>query len=112
MPDYALQPYEAKIIGETEKAWKVSIECVTRDGENNVYFTKFMPKKAAMTKAERKRADEAEINRFKAGAERYSKMIEFAKAHGVKGVREGLRKETILKKIKDKGLDYDYYKGK
>lgn len=33
-------------------------------------------------------------------------MIEFAQKNGVKGVRTGLRKTTILKKIHEAGLEF------
>jgi hypothetical protein len=95
-----------KIIGETEKAFKVSIDTETKDGEYDLHYNRFVPKSVVETKAQRIASDKAADARYEQGKKNYNKMIEFAKQHGVKGVRSGLRKETILKKIKEAGYTY------
>lgn len=47
-------------------------------------------------------------NAYNKGIEKYNKMIDFCKKNSIKGVRVGLRKETILKKIQAAGLTYNY----
>lgn len=40
--------------------------------------------------------------------EKYNKMLDFAREKGIKGIRSGLKKDTILRKIKAAGYDYVY----
>lgn len=110
LPYYAIQPSRVQIIGESAsgKAWKVKIETGTIDGERDLYFTRYMPKAAIITKAQEEAWQKENIKKFEKGKQKYSKMIQFAKEHGVKGVREGLRTETILDKIKKAGLSYNH----
>lgn len=110
LPSYAAQPYSVKIIGESAsgKAWKVDIETESISGEHDLNFTRFMPKSAAVTKAQRAAQQKAERKKYEQGKKKYSAMLKFAKENGVKGVREGLKKETILEKIKKAGLKYEY----
>lgn len=110
LPSYAMQPYNVKIIGESDsgKAWKVDIETESLSGEHDLYFTRFMPKSAVVTKSQMEAQRKAERKRYEQGKQKYSAMVKFAKENGVKGVREGLRKETILEKIKKAGLSYKY----
>lgn len=108
LPNYAKQPSKVEIIGESAsgKAWKVSINTETKDGERDLYYTKFMPKSAAQSKKEYAKEKEASNKRYEKGVKEYAKMLDFAKKNGVKGVRKGLKKEKILQKIKDAGLNY------
>jgi hypothetical protein len=110
LPEYAMQPRRVRILEESasRKAWKVDIDTETKDGERGLYYTKFIPKAAVKTKGQVEFEQKQAQKNFESGAKRYNKMIEFAKAHGVKGVRVGLRKETILEKIKKAGLKYKY----
>lgn len=39
---------------------------------------------------------------------RYQELVNFCKEHGIKGAREGLRAATLLKKVKEAGLEYAY----
>lgn len=110
LPDYAIRPSEAEIIGESAsgKAWKVWVETETLDGERDLHFTKYMPKAAARSPSEQLKAEADAEKRYRAGQKRYEKMIDFAKKNGIKGVRVGMRKETILARIKKAGLNYKY----
>lgn len=110
LPNYAAQPYSVRIIEESTsgKAYKVDIDTDTIDGERDLHYTKYIPKSAVITKAQREEQLQREKARFEQGKQRYSEMLKFAKEHNVKGVREGLRKETILNKIKQAGLEYNY----
>ena len=114
MPSYAMRPrtnMEVTIEGETEKAWKVSIYTETRDGERDVWVKTYVPKSVTMTKSayekDKQAREKEQDRRFKAGQAKYNKMLDFAKANNVKGVRVGLRSETILKKIEAAGLSYN-----
>lgn len=110
LPDYAIQPSMVQIIGESAsgKAWKVDISTETADGERDLYYTRYIPKKAVKTNYQLEKEWFQSEKNLKKGEKKYNKMIEFAKANGVKGVRVGLRKETILEKIKKAGLKYKY----
>lgn len=110
LPSYAMQPHSVKITGESAsgKAWKIDVDTETKDGEKDLYFSKYVPKAAVLTKSQRAEASKASQNRYESGKQKYSAMIKFAKDNGVKGVRTGMRKETILEKIKKAGLKYSY----
>lgn len=47
---------------------------------------------------------EREVKKMQSGLEYNQTLLEFAKAHGVKGVRKGMRTETIKYYIEDAGL--------
>ena len=110
LPSYAMQPRMVRILEESAsgKAWKVDIETETKDGERDLYYTKFIPKAAVKTKSQVRAEEKQAQKRFESGAKRYNAMVEFAKTNGVKGVRVGLKKETILEKIRKAGLSYKY----
>lgn len=93
-----------EVVKETEKAYMLNVEWYSVDGEYDGYQNVWVPKKCTMTEEEFEAEEKAEHERFEAGCSRYEKMIEFAKANGVKGVRVGLRRETIEKKIREAGL--------
>ena len=50
---------------------------------------------------------DANNKRYENGCKAYKSMIQFAQKNGVKGVRTGLRKATILKKIHEAGLEFE-----
>ncbi len=111
LPNYAMKPTGlVEIVGESKsgKAYKVSIDTETLDGERDLHFERFVPKSVIETRSQRKKSEKEAEKRYNQGVKKYEKMIEFAKKNGVKGVRPGLRKETILKKIRDHGLNYNY----
>lgn len=56
---------------------------------------------ASMTKKEEERARER-ARRFQAGVDSYNALIAEAKALGVKGVRVGMKRKTIERKIREK----------
>lgn len=110
LPNYAIQPSVVRIIGESAsgKAWLVDVETETQDGERDLVYQKYMPKAAAVTDAQLKAAEKIREKNYKDGQKRYAAMVEFAKKNNIKGVRVGLRKETILEKIRKAGSDYKY----
>lgn len=93
---------DKEVIKESEKA--VLIKFVSDFGS----FTKWIPKSCLMTEEDYRIEREKEIERakrFEEGKKRYGQLIKFAKENKVKGIRIGLRKETIINKIKDAGLE-------
>lgn len=108
IPNHAIFPSKAQIVEESEKAWKLDMDTETLDGERDLHYTRWVPKSAVMTPKEIEKADKEQQLRFETGKAKYEKMVAFAKERGVKGVREGLRKETILKKLRQAGYDYKY----
>ena len=114
LPSYAIQPKKVRIVGESAsgKAWRVDVYADSADGEREFYFSKYIPKAAARSEAqyqqEMQSRAQTQQQRFEAGQKRYNAMIEFAKSKKIKGVRVGLTKQTILRKIKEAGYDYEY----
>lgn len=92
------------IIKETEKAYLLEIEWCTVDGEYDGFSNRWIPKSCTLTVDEQIEIEEKQEKAFEDGCKRYEKLLKFAKENDVKGVRKGLRKETILKKIEDAGL--------
>lgn len=110
LPGYAMQPSTVRILDESAsgKAWKVDIETETKDGERDLFYTKYIPKSAVKTESQVRAEGRRAQKKFESGMKKYNAMIDFAKKNGVKGVRVGLRKETILEKIKKAGFTYKY----
>lgn len=113
-PHYAFRRDSGQIVGESDsgKAWKVGIHTETVDGERDIYIERWMPKKAVISNEqyyyEREQWELKREKAFKKGEKKYSKMIDFAKQNNVKGVRVGMKKETVLEKIRKAGLNYKY----
>ena len=87
---------------ETEKA--VLINFVSDFGS----FAKWIPKSCLMTAEDfriEKEKQDYRYERFVEGEKKYNELVKFAKENKVKGVRVGFRKETIINKIKDAGLE-------
>lgn len=100
------------ILEKRPKAIKVGFTLETLDGEHDIHLKRWIPKSAlesrkAYTKAEAER-DKAAAKKYNEGKTKYDKLIKFAKENNVKGVRVGLRKDTIIAKLKDKGIDYKW----
>ena len=112
LPNTAIQPRRVTVVGETEKAWKVDIETESLSGEHDMHFQKYMPKSAVSNPLKKLKNWKEEAEKKAMGRARYSEMIKFAKENNIKGVREKLRKETILDKISAAGYEYDYTTGK
>lgn len=112
--NYMLNERAVYVIGETEKAYKVEGGFTTQDGERENTFDFWVPKSCTMTeeeyaaeqKAFAERQEEIEKH-FKEGCEAYEALLKFTKENNVKGVRKGMKKETILNKIHDAGLEYN-----
>lgn len=109
-PAYAMAPFgnSFDIVRETEKAYLLSYETETIDGERDITVSFWCPKSCTMTEEEAAAEGKAKAQRFMEGKERYAKLIEYAKANGIKGIRTGMRKETVLAKIRTAGLNYEY----
>lgn len=95
-----------QVIDETAKAYKLEMIATTYDGEFETTKAMWCPKSCTMTEEEYKADEQAQVDRFQAGCEAYEKLLTFAKDNGVKGVRKGMRKETILAKVEAAGLQY------
>lgn len=110
LPNYAMQPKKVTIVGESTsgKAWKVDIETESKSGEHDLYFTRYAPKKALISQQESTNRIKQAQDRIDTGKQKYNDMVDFAKSKGIKGVRVGLKKDTILKKIKEAGYSYNY----
>lgn len=112
--NYMLNERAVYVIDETEKAYKVEGGFTTQDGERENTFDFWVPKSCTMTeeeyaaeqKAFAERQEEIEKH-FKEGCEAYEALLKFAKENNVKDVRKGMKKETILNKIHDAGLEYN-----
>ena len=89
---------------ETEKAYRVRMVIESCDGESEMSIMVWVPKSCTQTAEEYEAESKEYIDRFEAGKEKYAKLVEWAKAQGVKGVRVGLRKSTIIAKIEALGL--------
>lgn len=93
------------IVKETEKAYCLSItwgytSSLTRTA------TVWVPKSATMTDEEYAEELNAQEERFNAGCKRYEELVAFAKSHGIKGVRTGMRAATIRAKLAEAGLEF------
>ncbi len=88
-----------EIVRETEKAVLITVPYTTIDGEYDGVKKIWIPKSVALDK---KGWDKS----IKSGKQNYEKMLDYARAHGVR-VRKGMKKNTILKKIKESGLNFE-----
>lgn len=111
-PSYAMAPYGGRIIGESasRKAFKVSFDTETLDGERDISFTRYVPKSVVKTVAQDERDRAAEQKRYmkayETGKQKYEKLLSFAK--GKVNVRNKMRKDTIIAKLKEAGYDYKW----
>ena len=96
---YSIKHSDISIERETEKA--CYCKCVSEFG---TIFT-WIPKSCLTTKEEMMAEYDEAYTRFEAGEKRYYALLKFAKENHVKGVRKGLRKETIIAKIVAAGLE-------
>lgn len=99
---YVIEVSDREILRETEKA--VNIKFTSKYG--NLFS--WIPKSVFMTKEDERKEEERmnkRIAKFEEGKRRYEELVKFAKENGVKYVRIGLRKETIINKIKEAGLE-------
>lgn len=92
---------------ETEKAYLVAFEVTTLDGEIETTKTAWIPKSCTLSEAEYEAEQKASEDRFAEGCKAYDKLVTWCKENGVKGVRSGMRKQTIMNKIAQSGLTYE-----
>lgn len=111
-PDYAMDASLSelryggiRVLENRPKAIKAGFTVETLDGEHDIHLSRWIPKSALESR--RKYEVEAEA-RYRNYQNKYSAAIEFAKKNNIKGVRRGLKKATILRKIKENGLDYEW----
>lgn len=98
--------FKSIIIQETEKAVKLFYIDYYGDHNGETWVSKRCFESAsAYLAAEDARAARRQAA-FEAGAAAYDKLVAWCKEHGVKGVRTGMRKATIMARIKDAGLAY------
>lgn len=86
------------VMKETEKA----VLLIADSDYGKVQF--WCPKSCVISDEEYEEQIKAEIARVEAGGKKLAKLIEWAKEQGVKGVRKGMRKVTVLAKIEAAGL--------
>lgn len=98
---YQIMGYE--VVGETEKAYKLSVDAVRVDGEKEITRIQWCPKSCVKTAEE----IQEEQNRFENGCRRYEAALKFAKENGLK-VRNKMKLKNILSKIKEAGLEFNY----
>lgn len=93
------------IVRETEKACLVSI---TWGYNSNLYRTVdvWVPKSCILSDEQAEAERRAESERFERAAAAYEALVKFAKGHGVKDVRVGMRKATILEKCRAAGVEF------
>lgn len=119
LPPYAMAAYTSElahggftVMKTTEKAVRVNFNIESSSGEHTLNLTRWIPKSAMESKTAYKKAEKAKLQKanksFNDGKKKYEKMLSYAKQNNVKGVRSGMRKETILKKLKDAGHNYEY----
>lgn len=103
------------VVRETEKAYLVDVYTYGLGVDWDGYVSVWVPKSCVQSDEERAAEDAKEAQReteqearYNNGCEKYAKLIEWCKANNVKGVRSGLRKETIMNKIAAAGLVYEY----
>lgn len=96
-----------EVMKETEKAYLLSVEYVSLDGEFEGNKNIWCPKSCTMTAAEFEKAEAKKQERFEAGCQRYEKLVDFAKSQ-IKGIRVGMKAETIIKKLAENGISYAY----
>lgn len=94
-------------VSETDKAVKVRWN--TDYGSIQLWVPKSILISEEQAKTEARQEADRLLKKFSEGSERYEKMINFAKQHGLP-VRNKMRKETVLSMIEKAGLKYDYYK--
>ena len=76
----------------------------------NITYERFLElyNKYGESLEEYEKNEQEKETRFEEGCKKYEQLIAFCKDNGVKGVRNGMRKETILNKISNVGLVYQY----
>ena len=90
---------EIVVVGETEKAVKLYVD------SDYGHFQFWAPKSAVETEKEVARWEAEMDKKMQKGLEYNKSLVVFAKNNGIKGVREGLRTATLVKKIKAAGLE-------
>lgn len=93
---------------EARQAWKENLKLIWLPkahcescGIQVVKIAGWLAKKTGMATVE---ATEASKARFQAGSDRYTALLEQAKAAGVKGVRVGMKMATIKARMIEAGL--------
>ena len=96
---------DSQIIRVTEKAMLVMLEYDCH-GIAEKHFETWIPKSCVLTEDEYKAEAATEKDKYQAGCQSYDELVAWAKANDVKGVRNKMRRETIMTKIKEAGLTY------
>ena len=92
---------DGELVRETGKA--VCLQFVCDFGKRSFWF----PKSAFMTDEEKAEAVAKAEEERNARYERYENLVKFAKEHGL-AVRNKMKTSTILAKVKEAGLAYEY----
>ena len=98
----------AVVVKETEKAYQV----VLTRGLDEYDVKTWVPKSCTLATEEEFKAELIQVAQMEAyrqakweeACKAYKELVEYAQSMGVKGVHEGLKKETILKKMEKAGV--------
>lgn len=93
--------FEGDVIRETEKAYYLLFDT------NYGHIKMWAPKSQCYDEEARREMEREEEKRFEEGCKRYEKLLSFCKENGLK-VRKGMRKATLLKKVEEAGLNFEY----
>ena len=93
--------FEADTIRETEKAYYLLFDT------NYGYIRMWAPKSQCYDEEAKREMEKEEERRFEEGCKRYEKLLSFCKENGLR-VRKGMRKATLLKKVEEAGLKFEY----
>lgn len=98
------------IVRETEKAVLINIGIYLTSGEwdgtRNVWVPKSCFESAKEYEKAQEQLEEKRQQNYEDGCKKYEKLIAFCKENNVKGARNGMRKDTLLKKVQEAGLSY------
>lgn len=96
------------IVKETEKAYQILLT----QGGNGSDIKTWVPKSCTISTEDEFQAEIAAVAEYEAKQQKrwedacnaYKELVAYAQKMGVKGVREGLRKDTILRKMEQAGV--------
>lgn len=90
---------ELSIVSETEKAFKLKAE----SDFGNIIF--WCPKSCMYTVEEYRAEVEKKMNAVNKGLEYNRKLLAVAKENRIKGARTGMKTQTLLKKLRENGVE-------
>lgn len=92
---------------ETEKAVLITVDGYKWNGDVKD-VTVWVPKKCFESQSEYTAKEAKAEERYQNACNRYEELVAFCKENGVKGARVGLRKDTLLAKVAEAGLAFNW----